>query len=213
MNKQIKIVKSKEEFISTPYDDLTNAICWQRTLHGNFSEIINKLELHGNLTEVDPEDLLALDLSEEGAMAREILLSDFKLLSDFGADPSLNVIKYYEEDDEYVFFPTDVYSFHVDRSPVAIDTILCTYHGDASELIPNHQAIQKIQIPNIRESLKKKYGGPEEGFENFLIEHFFDLHYEALPNASIVNLGIGNLWRLAVDSPEESGAYRLLMIC
>jgi len=44
-----------------------------------------------------------------------------------------------------------VYSYHVDRSPIATDTFLCTYHGAASDLIANEQALQKILIPEIRE--------------------------------------------------------------
>ena len=77
------------------------------------------------------------------------------LFKAFGASPILNVIKNYERDDSYPFFPTDVYSFHVDRSPIPIDTFLCTYHGTSSEVIPNTQAKQKILIPEIRDELKK----------------------------------------------------------
>lgn len=226
MNEQLKYVESEHAFLSTAMEHPVNAICWKRNLVGDFNEIISQLHLTGNITEVEPEDLLELHLSEQGDLARTILLQDFKLLQDYGADPILNVIKYYEEDAVYPFFPTDVYSFHVDRSPIAADTILCTYYGDASELVPNAFAQQKIKNPAILSQLKKNFDGPEEGFEAFLSENFFDLHYELLPNAPIVNLGIGNLWRLAVDSPESktlpcihrapreaSGAYRLLMIC
>ena len=81
-------------------------------------------------------------------------------------------------------------------------------------------------IPEIRDELKKLYGGTDEGFESFLIEHFFDLHYQAIPNACPLSLGLGHLWKLAVDHPEsqvppcihrapkeKSGQNRLLMIC
>ena len=51
---------------------------------------------------------------------------------------------------EFDFIPTDVYSYHVDRSPIATDTFLCTYHGAASDIIANDQAEQKILIPEIR---------------------------------------------------------------
>ena len=80
-----------------------------------------------------------------------ILLNDFKLLKEHGASPTLNVIKYYERDDS--FFPTDVYSYHVDRSPIATDTFLCTYHGESSDIIPNSQGVQKVLVPEIREEL------------------------------------------------------------
>ena len=57
-------------------------------------------------------------------------------------------------------------------------------------------------------------------------QQFFDLHYQAKENAEIINLGIGNLWRLAVDCAEsdvlpcvhrapieKDGNVRLLLIC
>ena len=69
---------------------------------------------------------------------------------------------------EHSFFPTDVYSFHVDRSPIPIDTFLCTYYGDSSEILPNSEAIKKVQIPEIRSELKKLYTGTDFNFESFL---------------------------------------------
>ena len=74
---------------------------------------------------------------------------------------------------------------------------------------------KKVLIPEIRAELKKLYVGPEEGFEDFLIENFFDLHYQLLPDAQPVSLGIGHMWRLAIDHPapkERSGERRLLLI-
>ena len=47
-----------------------------------------------------------------------------QLLTDFGASPSLNLLKCYERDDEFDFITTDVYSYHVDRSPIAADNFL-----------------------------------------------------------------------------------------
>jgi hypothetical protein len=223
---QIQRVSNFQDLVSTPFEGGINAVSWDRVLVGDFSEIVEKIKLDGNITETDQEDLLQLDLTEQGKLAREILLNDFKLLTEYGASPSLNVIKYYERDDENPFFPTDVYSFHVDRSPIATDTFLCTYHGDSSEILPNSQAIQKILVPEIREELRKHHDGPEETFESFLTEDFYDLHYQDLPNSKPVSLGIGHLWRLACDHPEsevlpclhrapveKSGVYRLLMIC
>src|SRR6201999_451219 len=110
--------------------------------------------------------------------AREILLDDLKALKAHGALPVLNLIRCYDRDDAYPFFPTDVYSFHVDRSPIPTDTFLCTYYGEPSEILPNSQAKQKVLVPEIRNELKKLYGGADEGFELFLCENFFDLHYQ-----------------------------------
>lgn len=215
-----------EDLISTPYSGGVNAICWNRKLSGNFDEIISKIELTENIVTIEPDELKELQLSEQGEVARNILLTDWELLKAHGASPVLNVIKYYDRDENVPFFSTDVYSWHVDRSPIPTHTFLCTYYGEASEILPNEMAIQKILIPEIRAGLKKLYEGSEEGFEAFLSEHFFDLHYQATAGAAPINLGIGNLWRLAVDHPglkvppcihrapiEKPGQPRLLMIC
>jgi hypothetical protein len=223
---QIQYVTNFQDLVSTPFQGEINAICWNRKLAGDFSEIVKKVKLTGNITVLEQVELIELQLSEQGQVAREILLNDFKLLTAHGASPVLNLIKYYERDDAYPFFPTDVYSFHVDRSPIPTDTFLCTYHGDPSEILPNAQAEQKVLVPEIREELKKLCGGAEEGFESFLTENFFDLHYQAKLNAHPIGLGLGHLWRLAVDHPEskvlpcihrapkeQTGETRLLMIC
>lgn len=223
---QIGIVSTFSELVQTNFKGETNALCWYRNLEGDFRAIVNQLQIKDNITVVEPKDLLALQLSEKGNLAREIILNDLQLLTDFGASPSLNLLKCYERDDEFDFISTDVYSFHVDCSPVATDTFLCTYHGAASDIIANEQVEQKILIPEIRKKLMELHNGPTEEFENFLKENFFDLHYQAQPYATPVNLGIGNLWRLAVDHPEQQvlpcihrapiekeGEYRLLLIC
>lgn len=223
---QIQYVTNFQDFVSTSFHGKTNVICWNRKLVGDFSEIVKKLELNENITELHPNDLLELQLSEQGQLAREILLRDLKTLKALGASPTLNLIKFYDRDDSYPFFPTDVYSFHVDRSPIPIDTFLCTYYGESSEILPNSQAKQKVLVPEIRDELKKIYRGTEEDFESFLSENFFDLHYLAKPKAQPIKLGLGHLYRLAIEHPqskvlpclhrapkEKSGQKRLLLIC
>jgi hypothetical protein len=223
---QIGTVSTFSELVQTDFNGEMNALCWYRNLDGDFNEIVVKLSLKENITEVHPEDLIALQLSEKGIIAREIILKDLQLLTDFGASPSLNLLKCYERDDEFDFISTDVYSFHVDRSPIATDTFLCTYHGAASDIVANVQAEQKILIPEIRAKLKELHDGAEEEFEDFLKENYFDLHYQVDQDAVPINLGLGHLWRLAVDHPkqqvlpcihrapiENEGEYRLLLIC
>ena len=222
----IHCVTNFQDLISTPFHEEMNAICWSRTLSGDFSEIVQKIEFNENMEELDEELLRALSLSEQGQLARTILLNDLKMLKAQGASPILNLIRCYERDESFPFFPTDVYSFHVDRSPVPTDTFLCTYYGESSEILPNAQAEQKVLLPEIRDALKKQYNGAEEGFESFLNEHFFDLHYQAKPKAQPFSLGLGHLWKLAVDHPEsqaapcihrapteKAGESRLLLIC
>ena len=223
---QIGKVSSFEELVQTDFKGEINALFWNRNLAGDFKEIVTQLQLVEDITEVAPEDLLALNLSEKGNRARAIILNDFQLLSDYGASPTLNLLKCYERDDVFDFITTDVYSFHVDRSPIATDTFLCTYYGASSEIITNAQAQQKILIPEIRTQLKALHDGAADEFEDFLKDNYFDLHYEALPNAIPITLGVGHLCRLAVDHPEQKvlpcihrapveneGEYRLLLIC
>lgn len=226
VHNQLKTVSTFDELINTKFQGAVNAIGWQRNLEGDFKEIVAKLELKENVSAVAVDELLDLSLTKEGELARDIILQDLKLLEALGALPALNLIKCYERDEEFAFISTDVYSYHIDRSPVAVDTFLCTYHGAASEIIPNDQAEQQILIPEIRQKLQSLYDGPAAGFEDFLKAHFFDLHYQLKSGAKPINLGVGNLWKLAVDHPEQQvlpcihrapleneGEYRLLLIC
>lgn len=221
---QILKLESFQALTSTPFGGDINAMHWSRQLVGDFEEIVQKLGPTEGLLAIGLEDLNELKLSPQGALARQFLIEDLQLLTAHGASPTLNLIKSYERDD--FFFPCDVYSFHVDRSSEPTDTFLCTYYGASSELLPSRSAVQKIHIPEIRAELKKLYAGPDEGFEAFLTEYFFDLHYQPKPNAQPVSLGVGDLWRLAVDHPhsavlpcihrapkENPGQYRLLLIC
>lgn len=228
MNKKTKFqhVNSFNELAETAFEGEINALCWSRELKGNYAEIIEKVGIENKLYVLEPDELKSLDLSAEGQLAREQILADFESLSALGASPLINIIHQYERDDAFPFFPTDVYSFHADRSPVPFSTFLCTYFGAASEFVSNDQATQKILIPEIRAELRALYHGEEAGFDAFLEENFFDLHYQADEQAEIINLGKGNLWRLAIDHPESKvlpcihrapleneGEPRLMLIC
>jgi hypothetical protein len=222
---QIQYVSDFKELISTAFYGNINAICWKRELKGDFFEIVQKLASDDNIIEISREELQNLRLSDAGQIARDIILNDLKLLTEFGASPVLNVIKNYERDDSELLFPTDVYSFHVDRSPIPCDTFLCTYYGESSEMLPNSKGRQKVLIPEIREALRKLYKGAEKDFDSFLSENFYDLHYEADADAFIIPLGLGCIWRIATDypdspvlpcihrAPDEKSGYRLLLIC
>lgn len=223
---QILSATNFQELVSTPLQGEMNAICWERELVSDFAELVKQLEASDNISEIHQDDLRELKLSEQGQLAREILLEDMNALEAHGAAPTLNLIRSYERDDSYPLFPTDVYSFHVDRSPIPVDTFLCTYHGETSEILPNSQAIQKVLVPEIRDELKKLHDGADEDFESFLSEYFFDLHYQAKPEAQPIKLGFGHLCRLTTDHPnsktlpcihraplEKSGQTRLLLIC
>lgn len=221
---QIGNVSSFRDLVATTFQGEINALCWQRKLVGDFAEIVGKVNVKKNISVLGVEELMAMHLSAQGQIARDILVKDLELLTAQGAAPTLNVIKHYERDDS--FFPTDVYSWHVDRCFVPTDTFLCTYHGAPSEILPNSEGKQKILIPKLRTQLQEVYDGPSAGFDAFLSEYFFDLHYEANAHASPINLGVGNLWKLAVDHPkskvlpclhraplENDGKARLLLIC
>ena len=223
---QIKIVSNFSELVKTPFQNKNNALCWKREIQGDFKEIVSKLSLYEDITEVTAEDLLELNLTFEGNLARNIILEDLRLLQEFGAQPSLNLLKCYERDDEFDFISTDVYSYHVDRSELLIDTYLCTYHGAASDIIANDEVIQKIKIPEVRTQLLALQDNPNEDFETFAKENFFDLHYQSDQDAQHINLGNGHIWRLAVDHPdqpvlpcvhrapiENDGELRLMLIC
>ncbi len=128
---QVLVVFSFEELVNTAFSGKNNAINWQRNLVGDFEEIVNQLILKEDITVVSEDDLNNLVLSNEGIKARNILINDLQQLTDFGASPVLNLLKCYERDTELDFISTDVYSFHVDRSPIPTATFLCTYFGAA----------------------------------------------------------------------------------
>jgi hypothetical protein len=223
---QILYVNNLYELINTSFKGTRNAICWKRELKGDFEEIVNKINANENLFEIEIQDLLDLELTSDGNIARTTLIEDLNFLKEQGLSPSLNIIQSYQKDENALVFPTDVYSFHVDRSPIETSTILCTYFGEASEILPNKEAIQKIQIPEIRLKFKEEYSLLDAELENFFKENYFDLHYQAIPNAHPINMQKGNIWRISVDFPhspslpcihrapyENIGQKRLLLIC
>ena len=66
---RIKVVNSFHELVSTPLDQGVNALCWQRTLPGDFSEIVAQLVVSEDITALDAERLNALPVSAAGRIA------------------------------------------------------------------------------------------------------------------------------------------------
>lgn len=198
----IKVVGSFEELVTTPFKNGVNALCWERTLLGDFGEVVNRLSVEKGITTIDEAQLNALSLSTDGEVAREILLRDLELLRSHELLPSLDCINGYAHDAETGPVPTHVQSWHVDSATVEADTYLCTYLGASSEGLRNEDAMRRVDVPETRAELLNLYGGDDdEGFLDYLNENYFDLHYLPLPHAQPFSFGLGNLWRVATEYP------------
>lgn len=226
---RVRLVMSFEELCVASFAGDINALCWQRSLPGDFAEIVAVLGASTEpLRTLEPADLRSLPLSAAGQRAREVMLADFQRLSERGDAPTLNCVYAYPRDERPGPIATDVFSFHVDRAPCATDTWLCTYHGRPSDGLPNEQAERLVDVPAVRAELLALYGGADDdGFRDFLAEHSYDLHYMARPQARPYSFGVGNLWRVATAYPSsavlpcihrapltrEGDSPRLLLIC
>ncbi len=199
-----KLVSSFEELVSTRFTNGINALCWTRTLSGDFDEVVAQLNPTGAITPLDEKSLSTLSLSESGASARDTLISDLRLLRKHRLAPSLDCIREYPRDDDEVV-ATDVYSFHADSSQVTADTYLCTYCGAPSEGVRNDEVVRKIDLTAYRAALLARFGGEDnDEFRAYLGEHCYDLHYALLPHAQPFSFGVGNLWRIAIQHPEST---------
>jgi hypothetical protein len=199
---RIQRVNSFEELVTTRFGDGVNALCWERTLPGDFSEVVELLGDGDGIVTLDEARLLSLPASVAGAIAVATLLEDHRLLRELGRDPVLNCIHAYPRDEAAGAVPTDVYSFHVDSAPVEADTWLCTYHGAASEGLRNDEAQRRVDDPVTRAELLQHFGCEDnDAFREYLSENCYDLHYAAAAHAQPFSFGVGNLWRIAVDYP------------
>ncbi len=199
----IKRVNSFRELTTTRFTDGVNALCWPRTLAGDFGEVVALLGNSGEaITTLDEARLNSLPVSAAGLIAIDVLLADLKLLRDHELDPILNCIHGYPRDEEPGPVPTDVFSFHADSAPVEAYTYLCTYHGPASEGVRNEDAQRRVDIPATRAELLKLFSGEDNAdFRKFLNENCYDLHYAPGPHAQPFSFGLGNLWRIAIEYP------------
>lgn len=199
---QIRFVASFQELLATPLSDGINALCWERSLPGDFGEVVRLLHAREGIDRLDEARLLSLPLSAAGRAAVDAMIADLRLLRDHGLAPELNCITAYPRDEEPGPVATDVFSFHADSAPIEASTWLCTYHGAPSEGLRNDEARKKVEVPEIRAELLKLFGGDEGGeFEEFLRDNCFDLHYAPAPSAQPWSFGTGHLWRIACDWP------------
>jgi len=199
---RLKLVNSFHELVATPFGDGVNALCWPRTLAGDFSEVVAHLTLSEGITTLDEARLKNIPVSAAGRAAIDILLEDQRLLRALDLDPVLNCVDGYPRDEDPGPVSTDVFSFHADSATIETDTWLCTYHGPASEGLRNDEAQRRVDIPETRAELLKLFGGKDDhDFREYLSEHCYDLHYAAVPQARPFSFGVGHLWRIAVDYP------------
>ncbi|MEY2751026.1 MAG: hypothetical protein RLZZ550_997 [Verrucomicrobiota bacterium] len=222
----VRFVSGFAELLGTPFTATVNALCWERSLAGDFAAVIAALGPGQGIVEVAEERLESLPLDAAGRLAAEAMLADLQRLRDHDLAPSLNCVYDCLPADDGTAVPTDVTSFHVDSAPVEVDTWLCTYHGASSEGLSPGDAVPKVELPEIRAALLMEYGGADDaGFAEFLHEHSYDSHYAPRPGATPYAFGTFALWRIATRWPgcpappcvhrapaNPPGAPRLLLI-
>ena len=98
---RVQRVNSFHELVSTPFANGVNALCWQRTLPGDFGEIVKLLGGGEDILVLDDALLLGLPVSVAGRAAVEVLLEDQRLLRDHDLDPVLNCIHGYPRDGKH----------------------------------------------------------------------------------------------------------------
>jgi hypothetical protein len=203
---RVKSVSGFAELVATPFADGVNALCWPRVLSGDFGEVVEKLGPGEGIVPIEEEQLMALRVSDAGRISIELLREDLRRLREVERDPVLNCIHDYARERDPGPVTTDVYSFHTDSAPVEADTWLCTYHVRASEGLPNEQALRRVEVPQIRDQLRKFLGAERDDNEfcEMLREYGYDQHFAPLPGAQPYGFGVGNLWRIAVDWPGSA---------
>ena len=199
----VRFVSDFSQLIATSFSEHLNALCWKRNLPGDFAEVVSCLgDSRSPMITLESYLLHRLPLSVAGRVAVDVMLADFRMLSELNLAPVLNCVYDYQRDERGGPISTDVFSFHVDRAPCATDTWLCTYHGPGSEGLCNENAQRHVDLPATRAALFAAYGGSDDaGFENYLNENTYDLHYAALPHARPYRFGTGHLWRIATQYP------------
>jgi hypothetical protein len=195
-------VASFDALLNAPWRDGVSALTWRRSLPGDFNAVAAAIGPIDEITSLDEEALLGLPLAPAGALAREQLLADLQLLRAAGLDPSLDAIPPQPRAASDAPVVTDVYSWHVDSATDETDTWLCSYNVAGTEALPSVMARRYVDMPQSRAALLQLYGGADdEGFRDYLREHYYDLHYVAVAGAQPVSFGLGHLWRIATRWP------------
>lgn len=193
-------------WLRLPFAGERNAVCWRRRPAGDFDEVARlagALDADADRLPLDDDALTRLHSSATaaGRLAITTLREDLRLLREHGHAPGLELLRRYRRDGD-LDLPTDVHSFHVDSATVPTETILCTYAGPATEVLPRAQAVRCVDQPALRARLRRRFGdGDDAAFVAWLAEHAFDLHFVPRPGAVPWRCGPGELWRLAVQHP------------
>ena len=226
MTSRRALVDNFDALLTRRFVDGTNALCWPRTLAGDFGEVARLLAPAEGVVVVTAELLAALPLSAAGRVAADAMCADLLQLEQHGREPLLNCIAGYPRDDGGGAVITDVMSFHVDRANIEVDTFLCTYFGAPSEGVDNDHAVQRLRDPDVRAAAVAEWQacGDDVDFDAFVAEHSYDLHYRIVDEAQPWSFGVGALWKIAVQWPgcrvppcihraPDTTAPRLLLIC
>lgn len=201
---RLKIVSSFEELVTTRFSGIVNALCWPRTLTGDFEEVVQRIAATEDIEPLDEALLRSLPLSAAGKAAVDTLISDQRSLVELGLSPVVECIRRYPTEEQPGIVPIDVYSFHADSATTEADTFLCSYTESSSEGVLNEEAVSCIEIPEIRARLLEQFGGADDAsFREFLNDQCYNLHYEAMPGAKRYSFGLGNFWRIAVNYPDS----------
>ncbi len=199
---RIRYVSSFEELVAARFENGINALCWRRTLPGDFAEVIAQLPVREGIVTLEDEDLESLVVSEAGRAAIDVMLGDLLRLRELELEPLLDHINGFLRDAVPGPVRTDVGSFHADSATAEADTWLCTYIGPCSEGLRNEEALRRVDVPETRAALLEIYGGSDDaGFIEYLHENCFDLHYVPVSGAKPFPFGTGNLWRIATEHP------------
>lgn len=204
ITKRRAVVETFAALVRRPLNDGNNALCWRRTLAGDFAEVARRLAPTEGVVDVDAATLANLPLSAPGRVAADVMRDDLHALAGLGREPLLSCVASYPRDERRLPIATDVMSFHADSAPVEVDTWLCTYVGKPSEGLDNDNARKLVDDPAIRSALLRAYAGDgddDDGFAAYVREGAFDQHYAIVGNAQPFSFGVGHLWKIAVAWP------------